>query len=71
MGRITHLFEDIVERFLRGNLDRRTRLLAWIALLLLIFCGWGGYLLWNTSIPIQQKDTPIKIMVPVKELMFR
>ncbi len=71
MGKITHLFEDIVEKFLQGDLDRRTRLLAWIALLLLILCSWGGYLLWNTSIPVQQKDTPVKIVIPLKELMFQ
>lgn len=70
MGRIADAFERLTERFLGGDLDRRTRFLSWVTLIFLMVCVWGVWTLSNYRVSVKEEGTGRKIEIPVKSLLL-
>lgn len=71
MERIAAQFERLVEKFLTGDLERRTRILSWATLILLGFCLLGVLLLSTVHIPVKDSETGETNRVPVRRLLFK
>jgi hypothetical protein len=69
--RLAERFEGILERFLLGDLERRTRVLSWTTLLLLLLFLWIVVSLFHAKIPIQNMVSGQEDKITIRDLIFR
>lgn len=70
MKRLAEKFEALIERFLRTNLERHTRVLSWTVLLLLAVCVTATYFAARKTLPIRDPSTNLTREVPVIDLLL-
>lgn len=71
MARLAEQFERLIEKFLSGDLDRRTRILSWLTLMALALCLWGIYFFSNYEVRIKNRDSGAETVLPMRELLFK
>ncbi len=70
MGKLADYFERLIEKFLAGDLDRRTRILSWATLAILGVCLWGSIVLSDYRVPIKDRQSGQETRIQIMELLL-